>query len=617
MLFGINYSPYGNTQQGTTPVTTLLSPLTNSASLRYTLLMMRSLRVGLAQINCTVGDLESNTDKIIRYMEQAREMEVDLVCFPEMAITGYPPEDLLLKPDFISGNLKKLDLIVQKSHDITVAIGLVDAKDDLYNAAAIASNGKVYGIYHKTYLPNYGVFDENRYFQAGTQAPVFVIKGVNVGINICEDIWYPSGPATLQAHAGAEVIVNLSASPYHAGRRAFRERMLSTRAADNAVFLVYVNLIGGQDELIFEGDSMVLDGSGEIISRANQFEENLLLVDLDIEELFRSRLHDPRWRKRKKLSEKEANKVQKVIITKEGLSQPKPYLPESSFKVLDPVGEIYTALVLGTHDYIHKNGFSKVLIGLSGGIDSSLVAAIAVDALGHENVIGVSMPSQYSSPGSKTDAQLLAENLGIEMKVIPIEEAFNSSLNVLASAFEGTESDVAEENLQARIRGNILMSLSNKFNWLVLTTGNKSEVACGYCTLYGDMAGGFAVLKDVPKTLVYELARYRNSTAGKDIIPRSVLEKEPSAELRPGQRDIDSLPPYETLDSIIEAYVEEDKSLSQIVEMGFNHDVVQHVISLIDRNEYKRRQAPPGIKITPKAFGKDRRLPMTNRFRSL
>jgi len=578
---------------------------------------MRSLRIGLAQINCTVGDLEGNTAKIRRYIEKAREMQVDLVCFPEMAITGYPPDDLLLKPEFVSGNLEKLDQIVQNSKGIAVMVGFVDSKDDLYNAAAVAHDGKLCGIYHKTYLPNYGVFDENRYFQAGTEAPIFVINGVSIGVNVCEDIWYPTGPTTLQARAGAEVIVNISASPYHAGRRNFRERMLATRASDDAVIMAYTNLVRGQDELIFEGGSMVLDGRGEIVARAKQFEEDLLVFDPDIEELFRSRLHDPRRRKEKKPSDKEATKVPRIVITERGHSEHKSPIPLRSMEGYDPLGEIYAALVLGTHDYIHKNGFSKVLVGLSGGIDSSLVAAIAADALNPENVVGVSMPSRYSSEGSKTDAQLLAENLGIEMKVIPIEEAFHSYLDMLAPSFEGTQTDIAEENLQARVRGNILMALSNKFGWLVLNTGNKSEVACGYCTLYGDMAGGFAVIKDVPKTLVYELARYKNSQAGKEIIPQSVIEKEPSAELRSGQRDVDSLPPYEILDPIVEAYVEEGRSLSQIIAMGFDHDVVQHVISLIDRSEYKRRQAPPGIKITPRAFGRDRRLPMTNRFRSL
>ncbi|MDY6911714.1 MAG: NAD+ synthase, partial [Chloroflexota bacterium] len=505
------------------------------------------MRVGLAQINCTVGDLEGNTTKILRYIEEAKKMQVDLVCFPEMALTGYPPEDLLLKPEFVKANIEKLYHIVQNSEGITIVTGLVDYQNDLYNAAAIASDGKLRSIYHKTYLPNYGVFDENRYFQIGTQDPIFVVNGITIGVNVCEDIWYPGGPTLFQANAGAEVIINISASPYRAGRRNFRERMLATRASDDAVILAYVNMIGGQDELIFEGGSMVFDGRGEIIARGNQFEEDLLVVDLDIEELFHSRLRVPRQRRSQAIGEKEANMVPRIVISDQGYAESKPPIPKRSVEVLDPVAEVYAALVLGTRDYIHKNGFSKVLIGLSGGIDSSLVAAIAADALGPKNVVGVSMPSQYSSEGSKSDAQLLAENLGIEYKVIPIEETFLSSLNMLSASFDGTEPGTAEENLQARIRGNILMALSNKFGWMVLTTGNKSETACGYCTLYGDMAGGFAVIKDVPKMLVYELSRHKNAMAGSEMIPQSVIDKEPSAELRPDQRDTDSLPPYEIL----------------------------------------------------------------------
>ncbi|MCL0047940.1 NAD+ synthase [Dehalococcoidia bacterium] len=558
---------------------------------------MSSFRIGLAQVNCTVGDLEGNTAKILHYIDRARAMQVDLLCFPEMAITGYPPEDLLLKPEFISGNLEKLDVIVRHSAAIALVVGFVDSRDGLYNAAAVASDGELCGIYHKTCLPNYGVFDEKRYFQPGTKAPIFVINGVSIGVNICEDIWYPTGPASRQASAGAEVIVNISASPYHAGKRDFREQMLSHRASENTVILVYTNLVGGQDELVFDGGSMLLDERGEAIARAKQFEEDLLVVDLDIEE--HRRPQGPR-----------------IIVSQEAHTEPRTPIPARSVEIHDRVGEIYAALVLGTRDYIHKNGFYRVLVALSGGVDSSLVAAIAVDALGPENVVGVSMPSRYSSEGSRTDARLLSENLGIEMRVIPIEEAMDGYLSILAGSFAGTQEDIAEENLQARIRGNILMALSNKFGWLVLTTGNKSEIACGYCTLYGDTAGGFAVIKDVPKTLVYELARHRNSSAAREIIPRRVIEKEPSAELRPGQRDVDSLPPYEVLDPILEAYIEEDKSLDQIVALGFDRKMVQRVISLVDRSEFKRRQSPPGIKITPRAFGKDRRFPITNRYRS-
>ncbi|MCD5413023.1 MAG: NAD+ synthase [Dehalococcoidia bacterium] len=558
---------------------------------------MSSFRIGLAQVNCTVGDLEGNTAKILHYIDRARAMQVDLLCFPEMAITGYPPEDLLLKPEFITGNLEKLDVIVRHSAAIALVVGFVDSRDGLYNAAAVAYDGELCGIYHKTCLPNYGVFDENRYFQPGTEAPIFVINGVSIGVSICQDIWYPTGPASRQASAGAEVIVNISASPYHAGKRGFREQMLSHRASEDTVILAYVNLVGGQDELVFDGGSMLLDERGEAIARAKQFEEDLLVVDLDIEE--HRRPQGPR-----------------IIVSQEAHTEPRTPIPARSVEIHDRVGEIYAALVLGTRDYIHKNGFYRVLVALSGGVDSSLVAAIAVDALGPENVVGVSMPSRYSSEGSRTDARLLSENLGIEMRVIPIEEAMDGYLSILAGSFAGTQEDIAEENLQARIRGNILMALSNKFGWLVLTTGNKSEIACGYCTLYGDTAGGFAVIKDVPKTLVYELARHKNSSAAREIIPRRVIEKEPSAELRPGQRDVDSLPPYEVLDPILEAYVEEDKSLDQIVALGFDRKMVQRVISLVDRSEFKRRQSPPGIKITPRAFGKDRRFPITNRYRS-
>ncbi|MCL0075447.1 NAD+ synthase [Dehalococcoidia bacterium] len=557
---------------------------------------MSSFRIGLAQVNCTVGDLEGNTAKILHYIERARAMQVDLLCFPEMAITGYPPEDLLLKPEFITGNLEKLDVIVRHSAAIALVVGFVDSRDGLYNAAAVAYDGELCGIYHKTCLPNYGVFDENRYFQPGTKAPIFVINGVSIGVSICEDIWYPTGPASRQASAGAEVIVNISASPYHAGKRDLRERMLAGRASEDTVILAYVNLVGGQDELVFDGGSMLLDERGEAIARAKQFEEDLLVADLDIAS---QEVHTRVW------------------SLESGVPLPDSRLfPARSAEIHDRVGEIYAALVLGTRDYIHKNGFYRVLVGLSGGVDSSLVAAIAVDALGPENVIGVSMPSRYSSEGSRTDARLLSENLGIEMRVIPIEEAMDGYLSMLAGSFAGTQEDIAEENLQARIRGNILMALSNKFGWLVLTTGNKSETACGYCTLYGDMAGGFAVIKDVPKTLVYQLAGHKNSSAAREIIPRRVIEKEPSAELRPGQRDVDSLPPYEVLDPVLEAYVEEDKSLDQIVALGFDRKLVQRVISLVDGSEFKRRQSPPGIKITPRAFGKDRRLPITNRYRS-
>jgi len=569
----------------------------------------------MAQVNTTVGDFAGNTQKILEVISEARSLGVDIVTFPELALCGYPPEDLLLKPKFIEDNLHSLDKIVEGSAGITVVVGFVDAKEDIYNAAALIHDGKLVDIYHKIYLPNYGVFDENRYFQSGKDCPVYIINGVGVGVNICEDIWYEAGPATTQAYSGAEVIVNISASPYHFGRGDFRERMLSIRAADNVAILAYNNLVGGQDELVFDGNSMVLDERGRVLARGKQFEEDLMVADLDVEAVFRTRLHDPRWRKATPLLEEQGWRRTKIIVSEAPSAVSKPPLPQRQTQMRGLPGEVYDALVLGTRDYILKNSFKKVVIGLSGGVDSSLVAAIATDALGASNVVGVSMPSRYSSPGSKSDAQWLAQNLGVKLLTIPIEKVFQAYLNTLAKPFEGTEPNAAEENIQARIRGNILMALSNKFGWLVLTTGNKSEIATGYTTLYGDMAGGFAVIKDVPKTLVYKLARYRNSLAGIELIPNSVLEKEPSAELKPNQRDVDTLPPYDQLDPILTAYVEEDKSIDQIIAMGFDEEIVKRAAQLVDNSEYKRRQAPPGIKITPRAFGRDRRLPITNKFK--
>ncbi len=578
---------------------------------------MRVLRVGLAQINATVGDLEGNVAKILEYTDRARALGADLVAFPELAVTGYPPEDLLLRPRFIQDNLAALEKVVARTPGITSVVGFVDQRDDIYNAAAIIHDGRLVDVYHKQYLPNYGVFDENRYFQAGAACPLYVVAGVAIGVNICEDIWYPGDPARSQALAGAEVIVNINSSPFHAGKRDFRQRMLSTRASDNAVFLCYVNLVGGQDELVFDGGSMIFDPKGELLAHCRQFEEQLLVWDLVLDQVRQTRLHDPRRRK-DRLAVLAADRTPVVDVSRAPAAGSKPPLPTDASATGGwpaPEAEVYAALVMGTSDYVRKNGFQKVLIGLSGGIDSSMVAAIAVDALGAENVTGVSMPSRYSSEGSLMDARALAENLGIRLLTIPIEGAFAASLTMLAGAFAGTEPGVAEENLQARIRGNILMALSNKFGWLVLTTGNKSETACGYATLYGDMAGGFAVLKDVPKTLVYRLADYRNRCGPRPVIPQTVIDKPPSAELRPNQLDTDSLPPYEVLDPILEAYVEEDKSPEEIVAMGFDEATVRRVMQMVDRNEYKRRQAPPGVKITPRAFGRDRRLPIANRYR--
>jgi NAD+ synthase (glutamine-hydrolysing) len=570
----------------------------------------------MAQINTTVGDFAGNQRKILKVIEEAGSSGVDLLTFPELAICGYPPEDLLFKPQFITENLRSLEKVVAASKGITLVVGFVDANEDIYNAAAIIHNGRLAGVFHKMYLPNYGVFDENRYFRAGNESPVYVIAGINIGINICEDIWYESGPATTQTYSGAEVIVNISASPYHFGKAGSRERMIATRAADNVAIFAFNNLVGGQDELVFDGNSLILDEKGQLIARGKQFKEDLIMADLDVENVFRTRLHDPRWRQGLlRRQEQGWHKSESITVSEALPGTDKPPLPPRNLEVPDLTAEIYEALVLGTRDYVLKNGFKKVLIGLSGGVDSSLVAAIAADALGKANVVGVAMPSRYSSTGSLSDADLLSRNLGIKLLTIPIEKVFQSFLNTLAQPFKGTESGTAEENIQARIRGDLLMALSNKFGWLVLTTGNKSEYATGYTTLYGDMAGGFAVIKDVPKTMVYKLVKYRNERAGSRLIPSTVIKKPPSAELRPNQKDTDSLPPYDVLDPILTAYVEEDKSVEQIVAMGIDEKIARRASRLVDTSEYKRRQAPPGVKITPRAFGRDRRLPITNQFK--
>jgi NAD+ synthase (glutamine-hydrolysing) len=576
----------------------------------------RRLRIGMAQINTTVGDFAGNRRKILKVIEEARPLAVDLLTFPELAICGYPPEDLLFKPQFIAENIRSLEKVAAASRGITLVVGFVDADGDIYNAAAIIHDGKQAGVFHKMFLPNYGVFDENRYFRAGNECPIYVIAGTNIGINICEDMWYESGPSTTQTYSGADIIVNISASPYHFGKSGFRERMIATRAADNVAIFAFNNLVGGQDELVFDGNSLILDEKGQLIARGEQFKEDLIIADLDVEKVFRARLHDPRWRQGLKRLQKQGwHPSENIIVSGAPFSEDKPPLSLRHVEVPDLPAEIYEALVLGTRDYILKNGFKKVLIGLSGGVDSSLVAAIAADALGKANVVGVAMPSRYSSTGSLSDAELLSKNLGIKLLTIPIEKVFQAFLDTLAEPFQGTESGTAEENIQARIRGDVLMALSNKFGWLVLTTGNKSEYATGYTTLYGDMAGGFAVIKDVPKTMVYRLVAYRNERAGSKLIPLTVIDKPPSAELRPNQKDTDSLPPYDVLDPILTAYVEEDKSIEQIVAMGIDEKIVRRASRLVDTSEYKRRQAPPGVKITPRAFGRDRRLPITNRFK--
>jgi len=567
---------------------------------------MPRLRVGLAQLNLVVGDLEGNAARILDAYERAEGDACDLVAFPELAITGYPPEDLLLRPAFVAQAQESLEKVASRTGRAVAVIGYPRLERDLFNAAAVCANGKVHGVYRKHILPNSTVFDEQRYFTAAsTDGPLFNVAGTRVAVTICEDAWSPSGPIITQAAGGAELVVNINGSPYYAGRLRERETMLSTRAADASVPIVYVNLVGGQDELVFDGGSLVFDEQGRLMARAHQFTEDLLVVDLDVRPTFRKRLLDPRGRW-------SAPPLPEVKVTDAQLrerGQPPRIEP-----VLPPVREVYEALVLGTRDYVVKNGFTDVVIGLSGGIDSSLVATIASDALGPDRVLGVLMPSRFSSEGSVTDAEAVAANLGIRTLTVPIEAAHHAFLDMLSEPFRDTAAGLAEENLQARIRGTVLMSLSNKFGGLVLTTGNKSELATGYSTLYGDMAGGFSVIKDVPKMLVYALARDRNERAGRDLVPESVLDKPPSAELRPDQRDSDSLPEYSALDPILEAYVEGDLSVAEIEDAGFDADTARRIALLVDRNEYKRRQAPPGVRVSPKAFGKDRRLPITNRW---
>jgi len=564
---------------------------------------MARLRVAAAQIDVTVGDLAGNVARILAGIDTAEAAGADLVAFPELAVTGYPPEDLLLRPAFVAEAQRALEKVAARTGQTVAVVGFPLAERDLYNAAAVCAGGSVRGIYRKWLLPNYGVFDEARYFTPSDDpGSLFVVNGVRVAVSICEDVWTPTGPIAAQAAGGAELAVNINASPYYEGRIAERTTMLATRAADHSVPILYVNLVGGQDELVFDGGSAIFDETGHLVARGRQFEEDLLIVDLDVRPTFRKRLLDPRGRaSRPPLPE--------VLI-----SEPRP-LPEPARRprlepVLEPEEEVWRALVVGTGDYVRKNRFTDVLIGLSGGIDSSVVAAVAADALGAGHVTGVLMPSRFSSGHSVSDAEELAANLGIKTLTIPIEEPHRAFLDVLSGPFAGTEPGLAEENLQARIRGTILMSLSNKFNWLVLTTGNKSEMATGYSTLYGDMAGGFAVIKDVEKTLVYRLARWRNRQGV--VIPENVLVKPPSAELAPGQVDADSLPPYDVLDRILEGYVEGDRSVTELEADGFDPATVRRVARLVDLSEYKRRQAPPGVRVSPKAFGKDRRLPITN-----
>ncbi|MCI4626092.1 MAG: NAD+ synthase [Candidatus Magnetoovum sp. WYHC-5] len=571
---------------------------------------MKKLRLALGQINTTVGHLEGNINKIIEYVKKAEDLRADIIAFPELSITGYPPEDLLLKTHFIKNNMLMIERLKAYSNNIVILSGFVYGEDDIFNACAVMYEGKVLHVYKKIFLPNYGVFDELRYFKAGRELPLYEICGVKVGVNICEDMWYPDGPAHEQALAGAEVIININASPYSMFKGAFRQTMLSVRAFDNSVIIAYVNSVGGQDELVFDGHSLVVDPKGRVIARGKQFTEELIVVDLDIESVFMARLHDPRRRLKKDITKD----IKTVFVSNRCIE--KPLVNVNTTKDNEPMEhseEVYNAILMGTKDYILKNRFRSVVIGLSGGIDSAIVAVIAKDAIGSENVKGVFMPSQYTSVESSEDVYALANNLGIDVIEIPIVDIFNSYLIELSTIFKGMQVDTTEENLQARIRGNILMAISNKFGSLVLTTGNKSEMSVGYATLYGDMAGGFAVIKDVPKTLVYKISRWRNTKG--IVIPERILIKEPTAELKEGQKDSDSLPPYETLDTILEAYVEKELSFTRILDEGFDAETIKKVLQMIDMNEYKRRQAPPGIKITMRAFGKDRRMPITNRYK--
>ncbi|QAV32337.1 NAD+ synthase (glutamine-hydrolysing) [Fervidobacterium changbaicum] len=578
---------------------------------------MKKVRIALAQINTTVGDVEGNKQKIIEFIKRAAEYDSDVLVFPEMSITGYPPEDLLFKTHFVQDNIKALEEIAMHvPRSLIAVIGFVDKDGDIYNAAAVVNDGKIVAKYHKNYLPNYGVFDEMRYFQKGNRALVIEFDNVRMGVTICEDIWYPGGPARAEAlYADAQILVNLSASPYYQGKLLWREKMLSTRANDNLAVVAYVNLVGGQDELVFDGASIVLNEAGQLLARAKQFEEDLLIVDVDVDSVDKARLKDPRRRQDKLMVTKEDLECIEFVGIPFERKEKKNKITNRVEPLLSDVAEVYNALVVSLRDYATKNGMKQAVIGLSGGIDSSLVACIAVDALGRENVIGVSMPGPFSSEHSKEDAQLLAENLGIRFLTIPIVDAYNTLLRTLKPVFGDLPFDTTEENLQARIRGVILMALSNKFGWLVLTTGNKSESATGYSTLYGDTAGGYAVIKDLYKTMVYKLSEYVNQKAGREIIPHRVFIKPPSAELRENQTDQDKLPPYEVLDQILKLYVEEDCSVEEIVKLGFDEKTVKEVAKMVNINEYKRRQTPPGPKVTQRAFGKDRRLPITNGYK--
>jgi NAD+ synthase (glutamine-hydrolysing) len=571
------------------------------------------MRLALAQIDTVVGDLDGNRDRILSRLEEARAAGADLVLFPELAVTGYPPEDLLLRPGFLRAAADTLEEVAAATQGIAALVGFPHLDRDLFNACAVCVDGEVKAIYRKQFLPNYGVFDEDRYFQPGHDLVLLRCGETLVGPTVCEDIWQPGPPATDLALAGAHVVANISASPFHVGKGTEREEMLAARARDNSCWIAFVNAVGAQDELIFDGHSLVLDENGEIVARAPAFEEALLVADVDATTAVARRLRDAR---RRSLAQalRELPDPPVVDVPERAAAERAPMRPLVA-PVPGELEEMRLAIELGLRDYVEKNGFTDVVLGISGGIDSALTAALAAEALGPERVVCVSMPSRFSSEATRGDARTAADSIGTRFLEIPIEPIVEAVGIALADAFAGTERGVAEENIQARVRGLIVMALSNKFGWLPLATGNKSELSVGYATLYGDMAGGFALLKDVYKTDVYRLARHLNERAGRDLIPASTIERAPSAELRPGQRDEDSLPPYSELDEVLEAYVELDSSVEELTTNGFDPDVVERAVAMIDRAEYKRRQAPPGVKLRPKAFGRDRRVPITNRWR--
>jgi NAD+ synthase (glutamine-hydrolysing) len=571
------------------------------------------LQIGLCQLNPTVGDIAGNERKIVAGLDAATDAGAQLVLFPELAVTGYPPEDLLLKEHFLSDARAALERIASTTRGIVALVGFPERADDVYNSCAVLADGSIQAIYRKVFLPNYGVFDEQRYFQSGPGGALIEVGDALLGLTVCEDIWEPGPPASDEALAGATLLINISASPYHVGKGSQRERMLIQRARDNVAAVAFCNLVGGQDELVFDGHSLVIDHEGCVLARGKQFCEELIVATIDPAAPRGVRLRDPRHRAINRRTHPSVPVLATIALP--AASDRPPPLGGPVAEPLARVPEVYAALVMGLRDYVEKNGFAHVVMGLSGGIDSALVAVIAVDALGPERVSVVVMPSPYSSGDTQADARALAANLGVQMRELAIAGAMDAYEQTLREVFVGHPADLTEENLQARIRGNLLMALSNKFGWLVLTTGNKSEMAVGYSTLYGDSAGGFAVIKDCPKTLVYELARQRNSLdPERELIPPSIIDRAPSAELRPDQRDADSLPPYDVLDPILDGYIEDDLGREALVLRGYEPADVDRVIALVDHAEYKRRQAPPGIKITTRAFGRDRRVPITNRY---